>query len=225
MRIILLGPPGSGKGTQGDMLSRRYQYPKVSTGDILRRAVQGRTPLGLRAETMMNRGLLVSDEIVVDLVSERLSADDCRRGYILDGFPRNIGQAQCLDKLEPGRPERALEIQVGAEVLAERLGSRLVCVGCQAVYNLKVQSPRREGTCDACGRTLVRRPDDRPEVIAERLNVYKKEMEPLRDFYRRKNVYQAVDGCGSVEDIYLRLSSYLDAALAEAEGLKEGAGR
>ena len=221
MRIILLGPPGSGKGTQGDLISQRYGFPKVSTGDILRQAVRERTNLGLKAESMMNRGLLVSDGIVLELVRQRISAEDCRRGYLLDGFPRNISQAESLEKLETGRPERAVEIQVDFDMLVQRLSARLVCGQCQAVYNLNVQPPRREGACDVCSEGLVRRKDDQPDVIAERLKVYKKETEPLRGYYQAKNVYHAVDGQGTVQEVYLRIASYLDAALAESSGLKD----
>jgi adenylate kinase len=225
MRIILLGPPGSGKGTQGDLIAQRYGFPKISTGDILRQSVRERTVLGLKAESMMNRGLLVSDDVVLELVRLRIGAEDCRRGYLLDGFPRNLSQAEGLDKLEPGRPERAVEIQVDFDVLVRRLSSRLVCGQCQAVYNLNVQPPRSEGVCDACRGGLVRRKDDRPDVIAERLRVYRAETEPLRGYYQAKGVYSAVDGQGTVQEVYLRIASTLDAALAEAPGLKDEARR
>ncbi len=214
MRIILLGPPGSGKGTQGDLISRRYRFPRISTGEILRRAVRDKIPLGVKAEAMMNRGVLVSDDIVLEVVRQRISADDCRRGYVLDGFPRTVRQAEALETLEADRPERALELRVDLPELVKRLSERLVCSRCPAVYNLRIQSPRQAGVCDACGGTLIRRKDDEPEVIAERLNIYRKEAEPLREFYMKKNVYFAVDSQGSPEDIFGRVSSYLDGILA-----------
>jgi adenylate kinase len=216
MRIILLGPPGSGKGTQGERTSRRYGIPKVSTGDILRRAVEDRTPLGQRAEAMMNRGVLVSDDIVLELVRGRIGADDCRPGYVLDGFPRNICQAEALETLESGRRERALELRVDFELLVRRLSARLVCPNCQAVYNLEVHPPRTEGVCDVCGTALIRRPDDRPEVIAERLKVYQRETEPLRGFYAARQAFREVDGSGSVEEVFGRVAADLDRFLKPA---------
>lgn len=216
MRIILLGPPGSGKGTEGELLSRRYGFPRISTGDILRQAVRERTPLGVRAEGQMNKGDLVSDDVVLELVRQRIAADDCRRGYILDGFPRTVCQAEALETLETGRPELAIELTVGREELIARLSARVVCVSCQTVYNLEHQPPKQAGLCDLCGGKLVRRKDDEPRVIAERLEVYHRQTEPLRDFYVKKKVYHAIDGSGSAEAVLVRLAAYLDGLLAAA---------
>jgi len=222
MRIILLGPPGSGKGTQGDLVSRAFGFPRVSTGDILRQAVRDRTPLGLQAEAMMNQGALVSDDIVLELVRQRIALPDCRRGYILDGFPRTVRQAEALEKLDTGRVELALEFQVDVEVLIRRLGARLVCPKCHAVYNLDVQPPRRPDSCDVCGGTLVRREDDRPEVIAERLVVYNREAEPLRAFYAARKSYAAIDASGSMAEAFDLVKAGVESALSAAGNGPDG---
>jgi len=201
MRIILLGAPGSGKGTQGDLLEKRTGFPRISTGDLLRLAVRRKTPLGLRAEAFMVQGLLVSDEVVEGLVRERIAEADCRVGYILDGFPRTIAQAEALAAMDGGRPEIVIGIEVDSEILIERLCGRRVCPACQAVYNVSVQSPARPGVCDACGGGLVQRPDDTAEVIRKRIAVYLEQTAPLKDYYRRKNEFQAVDGQGPTEEI------------------------
>ena len=214
MRIILLGPPGSGKGTQGELISRRYGFPRISTGDILRQAARDKTPLGVEAEAMMAKGDLLSDAIVLELVRQRLAVGDCRRGYVLDGFPRTVCQAEALETLETDRPERALELVVDDDLLVRRLSARWICSQCQTVYNLEVLRPRRPGLCDKCGGTLVRRPDDEPGVIAERLTLYRKEGAALRDFYARRKVYHTVSGQGSTEAVFGRVANYLDGVLA-----------
>lgn len=217
MRIILLGPPGSGKGTQGDLISQRYRFPRISTGEILRQAVRDRTPLGVEAEAMMNRGVLVNDDLVLGIVRQRIGAADCRSGYVLDGFPRTVYQAESLETFEADRPERALDFRVDLPELVKRLTARRVCSRCQAVYNLKVRPSRQADICDACGGPLIRRKDDEAEVIAERLNVYQKETEPLREFYRKKNVYFAVDSQGLPKEVFKRVAFYLDGVLAGNE--------
>jgi len=222
MRIILLGPPGSGKGTQGDLVSRAFGFPRVSTGDILRQAVRDRTPLGLQAEAMMNQGALVSDDIVLELVRQRIAQPDCRRGYILDGFPRTVRQAEALEKTDSGRVELALEFQVDAEVLIQRLGARQVCPKCHAVYNLDIQPPRKPGSCDVCGVTLVRRKDDRPEVIAERLAVYGREAEPLRAFYVARESYAAIDASGSMAEVFDLVKAGVESVLSAAGSRPDG---
>jgi adenylate kinase len=215
MRIILFGPPGSGKGTQGDLVEREYGFPKVSTGDLLRQAVRDGTPLGQRAEALMNRGLLVSDDIVEGLVRERIARPDCRRGYLLDGFPRNPAQVKILEAMDGRRPEVVIEIVVTSETIVERLGHRRVCADCGAIYNLAEHPPKVEGRCDVCGGQLEQRRDDRPEVIAERLRVYLAETAKIREHYQAKKVYHAVDGAGSVADVFGRLKVILDPALRE----------
>ena len=217
MRIILFGPPGSGKGTQGELIERRYGFPKISTGDLLRQAVREKTPLGIKAEQIMNRGELVSDEIVEGLVRERIASPDTRRGYLLDGFPRNLAQVQSLEAMDGERPEVAIVIDVDSRSLIERMQGRLTCRSCEAVYNLKLQKPRTEGRCDICGGELYQRADDRPEVIAERLRVYREQTEEISAHYEAKGVFHRVDGAGSVEDVFRRISDVLDSALARRE--------
>jgi adenylate kinase len=220
MRIILFGPPGSGKGTQGDLVERRYGFPKISTGDLLRRAVREKTPLGIKAEAMMNRGELVSDEVVEGLVRERITSPDTRRGYLLDGFPRNLAQVRSLEAMDGGRPEVVIEIDVDNRSLAERMQGRLTCRTCGAVYNPKLQKPRTEGRCDICGGELYQRADDRPEVISERLRVYKEQTEKIKAHYQAKGVFRRVDGSGSVDNVFGRISGILDRELIPREADK-----
>jgi adenylate kinase len=213
MRIILFGPPGSGKGTQGDLVERRYGFPKISTGDLLRRAVRERTPLGIKAEALMRRGELVSDEIVEGLVRERIKRPDALRGYLLDGFPRNLAQVLSLESMDGERPEVVIEIEVDDRSLVERMEGRLTCRTCGAVYSLRLKGPRVEGRCDVCGGELYQREDDRPEVIRERLRVYREQIEKIRAHYRAKGVFRRVDGTGSVADVFARISAILDREL------------
>ncbi len=220
MRIILLGPPGSGKGTQGELVEKKYGLPRISTGDLLRRAVADKTPLGLKAETMMNQGKLVSDNIVVDLVRERTAKPDCRKGYLLDGFPRNLAQARRLEAMDPERPEIVIDIDLNLDLLIGRLESRRVCGGCSAVYNHGLNLPRQEDRCDICGGRLEQRKDDQPDIIRERMRVYKERTEKLREYYQTKKVYHRVDGNGTVEEVFGRISGYLDRRLARAEAAK-----
>ncbi len=215
MRIILFGPPGSGKGTQGDLVEKRYGFPKISTGDLLRQAVQDQTPLGRKAEEIMNQGRLVSDDLVEELVQERIKSPDCRRGYLLDGFPRNLAQAQSLERMNGGRAEIAVEIDIDMTTLVRRLESRRVCSSCGTIYNLLVQSLGKKGRCDICGGPLYQRKDDNPEVIKERFRVYREQTEKLRGFYKAKDVYRQIEGSGPVEEVFSRLSAVLDAELAE----------
>jgi adenylate kinase len=213
MRIILLGPPGSGKGTQGDLIEERYGFPKISTGDLLRRAVREATPLGKKAGEIMSRGRLVDDEIVVALVKERISSPDCRKGYVLDGFPRNLNQAQKLAWLEKGRREVAIEIFVELEVLLNRLESRRVCSRCEAIFNLKDSPPRSAGACDVCSGPLLQRADDRRDVIEERMRVYLTQTEPLRGYYQSRKVFHRVEGDRGVAEVFRNISLLLDGEL------------
>lgn len=220
MRIILFGPPGCGKGTQGDLVERCYGFPKISTGDLLRRAVQERTPLGIEAEAMMSRGELASDEVALGLVREKIASPDSRRGYLLDGFPRNPAQVQGLEALNGDRPEVVIELDVDSQSLIERMQGRLTCRNCGAIANLRLQKPRTEGRCDSCGGELYQRPDDRPEVIRERLRVYHEQTEKIRPHYQAKGVFHRVDGAGSVEEVFRRISGILDRELARRESDK-----
>lgn len=216
MRIILLGPPGSGKGTQGDLIEKEYGFPRISTGDILRQAVGRKTALGLQAEAQMKAGHLVSDDIVASLVAERIKQPDCLAGYVLDGFPRTINQVNLLEGMETGRPELALEFTLSEAALISRLASRRVCLNCGAVYNLITSPPRREDICDRCGGRLQIREDDRPEVIKERLRVYEAEIREIREYYQRKGVLSIIDSSGLPEEIFGRVRQVLEIALSRA---------
>jgi adenylate kinase len=210
MRIILLGPPGSGKGTQGDLIEERYGFPKISTGDLLRQAVREGTSLGQQAEASMNRGELVNDDVVIAMIKKRIFKEDCRKGYILDGFPRNIPQARKLEELETDPSELVLDIRLSEKSLVDRLAARRVCSRCQEIYNLMVRPPEQDGMCDSCGGELIQRDDDRPDVIQERLKVYREQTETLVEYYRKKNIYHPINGDQKIEDVFRDISSVLD---------------
>jgi adenylate kinase len=214
MRIVLFGAPGSGKGTQGEILARSHGFPRISTGDLLRQAVKDGTPLGLRAAPVMASGGLVSDDIVIGLVRERIARPDCARGYVLDGFPRTVAQAEAVRALDPDRAELVIGLEIDPEILVSRMSSRRVCSSCQAVFNLIALAPSRPGVCDACGGALEQRPDDSPRSIRERLLVYQAQTEPLKALYRGRRVYRAVSGEGTIESIAAEIARITDAALA-----------
>lgn len=207
MIYILLGLPGAGKGTQGELLSEKLGIPKVSTGDILREAVRKGTPLGLKAKEAMDRGELVSDEIVIGIVKEKLQSEDCSKGCILDGFPRNIHQAEELDML--GKEVFAIYINVPEEEVIKRLSARRVCPSCGALYNLITNPPKEDEKCDKCGTPLIQRDDDKEEVIKERIRVYREKTEPILEYYREKGKLKEVDGQGSIVDVFSRLEAEL----------------
>lgn len=214
MRIILLGSPGCGKGTQGDLIEKKYGFPKISTGDLLREADKQGTPLGKKAEVFMNRGELVSDEIVVEMIRERIADVDCRDGYILDGFPRNIPQAEALEKIDRVSPEIVIDIQIDEQSLIARLEARRICSRCGSIYNLLVRKPKRQEICDECGGPLIQREDDQPSVIKERLRVYHEKTEKLIDYYLKNKVYNRIDGRGKIEEVFQRISAVLERELA-----------
>ncbi len=213
MRIILLGPPGCGKGTQGDLIEKKYGYPKISTGDLLREAVQKGTPLGKKAEEFMNQGKLVNDDIVIAMIRGRITDRDCREGYVLDGFPRNIPQAQALEKLDSNSSEIVIDILLDEQELIDRLAARRICSRCGSIYNLLVREPEKPGMCDECGGQLIQREDDKPAVIKERLRVYHEKTEKLIGYYQNKNVYNKIDGSGKIERVFQRVSSVLESEL------------
>lgn len=214
MRVILLGAPGSGKGTQAVLIEQRLGLPKISTGDILRAAVQDGTPLGLKVKDRMARGGLVEDEIVAALVEERIRRPECRGGYVLDGYPRTMGQARDVERMDGGRPEVVLEIALTDEILVERLSRRWVCPHCEAVTTQSRPGEIPGNLCPACRNPLVQREDDTPEVVRERLRIYQDQTRPLRDYYAGKKTHRLVDGSGSVEDVYNRIAAAVKAALA-----------
>jgi len=216
MRIVLLGAPGSGKGTQGNMITEKYGFPRISTGDLLREEVAEGTPLGKIAKAVMDRGELVKDELVLEMVDRRIQQDDCRQGYVLDGFPRNISQAQKLEAHDPSR-EVVIEIFLEDDVVIRRLGARRICSSCGAIYNILVRVPQQKDACDACGGTLIQRDDDKTEVIAERLSVYHNQTEPLVGYYRAKGVYRRVQGDDAIESVFEGVCRVLDEVLSEEE--------
>lgn len=210
MRLVLLGAPGSGKGTQGEKLSKKLQIPQLSTGDILRSAIRAGTEMGKLADTFMSRGELVPNDVILGLMDERLKKDDCKNGYILDGFPRTIPQAEGLDRIltrSGAKLDAALNIDVKEDEVIKRLGGRRQCSKCSAVYHLEF-SPSKKGTiCDKCGGELYQRDDDKDATIKNRLKVYNKETAPLIDYY--KKILKSVDGNGSADDVFRRTCSLI----------------
>ncbi len=217
MRIVLLGAPGSGKGTQGDMITKKYGFPRISTGDLLREEVAAGTPLGDLAKTAMERGELVKDDLVLEMVDKRIRQDDCQDGYVLDGFPRNIPQAQKLEALDQAR-KVVIEIFLEDKIVVKRLSARRICSNCGTIYNLLVKVPEQTGVCDACGGTFIQRGDDTPEVIEERLNVYHGQTEPLVDYYRTKGVFHRVSGDDAIQSVFEGICCVIDGALSGTEG-------
>ena len=205
MGIILLGPPGAGKGTQAKKLTAEFSIPQISTGDMLREAVKNGTELGKKAKSFMDAGGLVPDEVVIGIVKERLAAKDCDRGFILDGFPRTIPQAQALDRVagELGKEIRfVLSLEVDQNELMERLCGRRTCTGCGAMFHVKFNPPKAAGKCDKCGTSLIQRDDDREETITARLANYNKATAPLLDYYRHTGKIRTVTASGEIDAIY-----------------------
>ncbi len=202
-RVVFLGPPGAGKGTQADRIAHELGVPHLSTGDILRAAVAARTPLGLQAEGHMNSGGLVPDDLVLRILHERLDQPDARVGYLLDGFPRNLAQAEALGKFS--EVERVVSLEVMPDLLVGRLSSRRVCPKCQSVYNLATKPPKVPDTCDRDGTRLVQRPDDQAEAITMRLKVYAEQTAPLLDYYRKRHLLRSVDASGTPDEVTARV--------------------
>lgn len=213
MRIVLLGAPGSGKGTQGKLLEERYKIPQISTGDLLRAAVAAGTPLGRMAKAAMDAGQLVSDDVVLGMIRERLAERDTHNGFILDGFPRNIPQAQALDQMltEIGKPlELTLLIDVDFDVLMQRLTGRRTCGSCGWACNIYSSPPRVDGICDMCGGNLHHRADDNEETIGNRLRVYESQTAPLIDYYRGQDKLRSVQGVGDIKHIFAAITKIVD---------------
>ena len=210
MRIILLGMPGAGKGTQAKKICRGHSIPQISTGDILRQAVKDRTELGVKAKDYMDRGMLVPDELVVEIVRERLNDPDCQAGYVLDGFPRTVGQAGALEGALTGDGIGAvLNLEVADDVGLKLLGGRRTCVECSMMYHIEFGPPNVDGVCDQCGGSLIRRDDDCDETIKRRLEEYRSQTEPLIQYYAERGLLHTISGEGEIDDIFGRVEAVL----------------
>ena len=212
MKIIMLGAPGAGKGTQAKMIADKYGVPHISTGDIFRANIKNGTELGMEAKKYMDQGLLVPDELTVRILLDRVAQDDCKNGYVLDGFPRTIPQAEVLDseltKLGD-HIDYAINVDVPDENIVKRMSGRRACLTCGATYHIEHVPPKKEGICDGCGSELVLRDDDKPETVKNRLNVYHEQTQPLIDFYTEKGVLKTVDGTVPMEEVFAAITAIL----------------
>ena len=212
MKIIVLGAPGAGKGTQAKMIAEKYAIPHISTGDIFRANIKNGTELGKEAKKYMDQGKLVPDELTVKILLDRVAQPDCANGYVLDGFPRTIPQAEVLDKAlcELGdKIDYAINVDVPDENIVNRMGGRRACVGCGATYHIKYNAPKEENTCDTCGSDLIIRDDDKPETVQNRLSVYHEQTQPLIDFYEKQGVLRTVDGTVDMSDVFAAIVDIL----------------
>ncbi len=212
MKIIMLGAPGAGKGTQAKMIADKYNVPHISTGDIFRANIKNGTELGMEAKKYMDQGLLVPDELTVKILLDRVAQDDCKNGYVLDGFPRTIPQAQVLDKALSeinDKIDYAINVDVPDENIIRRMGGRRACLSCGATYHIEHIPPKKEGICDTCGKELVLRDDDKPETVGNRLDVYHKQTQPLIEFYSAKGILKTVDGTVDMKDVFSAIESIL----------------
>lgn len=212
LNIVLLGPPGGGKGTQASFMAEEFDIPHISTGDILRKAVNEGTELGKKAKSFMNKGELVPDDLVVDIVDERLTESDAKNGFILDGFPRTVPQAEALDKSLEKRNmliSAVIDINVSEKELIKRLTARRVCQDCNKVYHLVFEPPENEDYCDLCGGVLIQREDDKIETVKKRLEVYQKQTQPLVNYYKERKLLRSVDGQQSVEQVFYDIITVL----------------
>lgn len=213
MNIVLMGPPGAGKGTQADFIKQQYPIPHISTGDMFRDAVSRGTELGKEAKKYMDAGKLVPDEVTIGIVEERLAESDCKDGFLLDGFPRTTNQAEALDQAlsAVGRKiQAAINIAVPNDILIERMSGRISCQECKTVYNLKTNPPAQTGICDKCGGQLVQRSDDQGETVAKRLEVYLEQTNPLLDYYQKQDVLYEVDGDRDSKAVFTEIKSLLE---------------
>jgi adenylate kinase len=216
VKVVLLGPPGAGKGTQAKRLEEKRGLKQLSTGDMLRAAVAAGTPLGRQAKRVMESGALVRDDLIVAMIAERIKEPDCAKGFVLDGFPRTVQQAEALDAMLKERGERidrVIELAVDEPALIERIAGRFACAKCGAGYHDKFRQPKKPGVCDGCGGTeMVRRPDDRAEAVAVRLEAYRKQTAPILPYYRTRGLLKTVDGMASSEEVARQIDRALDQA-------------
>ena len=214
MKVIMLGAPGAGKGTQAKQIADKYSIPHISTGDIFRANIKNGTELGKKAKTFMDQGLLVPDELVVELVADRIQQDDCKNGFVLDGFPRTIPQAEALDAALEKINEKmdyAIDVDVPDENIITRMSGRRACLNCGATYHIVSIPTKVEGICDRCGSPVVLRDDDKPETVKKRLEVYHEQTQPLIDYYKKKDILKTVNGVQTIEDVFKAIVEILGA--------------
>ena len=212
MKIVMLGAPGAGKGTQAKMIAEKYTIPHISTGDIFRANIKEGTPLGLEAKSYMDQGKLVPDELTVKILLDRVAKDDCRNGYVLDGFPRTIPQANVLKEAHAKQNDKidyAINVDVPDENIVRRMSGRRACVTCGATYHIEHVPPKTEGICDKCGSALILRDDDKPDTVLNRLKVYHDQTQPLIDFYNNEGILKEVDGTIDVKDVFENITKIL----------------
>lgn len=209
MKIILIGPPGAGKGTIAEMIMKKYDIPQISTGNLLRDAVEKGTELGIKAKSFMDSGSLVPNELAISLMKERLAKDDCRQGYILDGFPRNIEQAEKLEQ-ENINVDVVINFEVSAERVIERMNNRRTCRKCGSVYNTKTMPPKQAGVCDKCGSELYQRDDQKQDIVRQRMEVYDEKTKPLIDYYKNKGILKDVDASAAPDEVFSNIIKVLD---------------
>ena len=203
MKLVIFGPPSAGKGTQAQKLSKKYSVPQVATGDLLRKAVADKTPLGLKIKSYLDQGKLGPDEVIVQLIKERVAKPDCKNGFLLDGFPRTMGQAKELERMTD--IDLVLSIVVDFDALVERAVGRRTCPKCSAVYHIKFNPPMNEGVCEKCGSRLIQRDDDKEETVRNRLKIYQEQTAPLIEYYRKKGKLVDIDGSGGIDAVYSQM--------------------
>lgn len=214
MKIIMLGAPGAGKGTQAKKIAEKYQIPHISTGDIFRANIKEGTELGMKAKQFMEQGLLVPDEVTIGMLLDRIHKDDCEKGYVLDGFPRTIPQAESLTKALDGMNEKidyAIDVDVPDSNIVNRMSGRRACLTCGATYHVEFAPPKKEGICDVCGAELVLRDDDKPETVQKRLSVYHEQTQPLIEYYKKAGVLASVDGTQEMNAVFQSIVDILGA--------------
>lgn len=215
MNLLIMGPPGAGKGSQAKLINETYHLPHISTGAMFREEIASNSKLGVLASKFIDKGELVPDKVTSDLVKERLQEADCNQGFLLDGFPRTIEQARTLDEILKGlnkKLDRVINLVVGDEILIKRISGRRVCGNCGQTYHIEGKKPKIEGVCDSCGSALMQRADDTPETVTNRIKVYYKETKPLIDYYQAQGILIDIDGVGNIEDIFKKVQVKLEAA-------------
>lgn len=214
MKIIMLGAPGAGKGTQAKRIAERYGIPHISTGDIFRANIKNQTELGKKAKGYMDQGMLVPDEVTLELIMDRFTNEDCKDGYVLDGFPRTIPQAEALTAAlakQKDAVDYAVNVDVPDEAIVSRMSGRRACVSCGGTYHIEFNPTKQDGICDACGGQLILREDDKPETVQKRLSVYHEQTQPLIDYYKNQNILREVDGTKDMEEVFCSITEILEA--------------